>query len=457
MSRAPRSREHRPPDPDDAREVALAILCAADSSPAAAERERSRAFARAGLDSRSRRFVTTLVQTTHRWRGRADRVLDTRLERGLSSLDPCTRNILRLAYVQLFHLDAIPAYAVVDTAVELTRRHEGSGKARLVNGILRGLSKRPPSPREWGEGPGARALEGELSHPAWLLERWIARWGMEETRRICAWNNEPARIHLRVSGGAQAAEEIARALQGPEREIQPGAILEEALRVQGAFDPVHEPAVHAGQVTVQDESQMLVGRLWPDARARAFDLCASPGTKASHLAEQSGGAPVFASDVRLSRARLVASTSRRMRQPHLHALVADGRRPPYRNASAERVLLDAPCTSLGVLQRRPDARWLRGPEAIAGAARLQAQLLDAAAVLVAPGKWLLYSVCTLEPEETDAMMERFRARHPEFSPHELPGWVPEKIRAGAGIMRILPGVLGMEGVYAALMRNEAAA
>jgi 16S rRNA (cytosine967-C5)-methyltransferase len=117
------------------------------------------------------------------------------------------------------------------------------------------------------------------------------------------------------------------------------------------------------------------------------------------------------------------------------------------------VLLDAPCSALGVLQRRPDARWLRTPGAVHEAAVLQAQILDGAAALVLPGGWLLYSVCSLEPEETDERVAAFLANHADFSLDALPGWVPDVLRGGPGVLRVVPGTLGMEGVFAALLRR----
>jgi len=454
-SRGPRRSAADRADTLAARHAALRILCESEARRIPADRVRSPLLERARLDSRSRRFATTLVQGAFRWRGRADRVLDARLAQGFASLDLCTRNILRLAYVQLFHLERVPAYAAVDTAVALARKLQGSGKARLVNGVLRGLTRNPPREEEWSRGKGAHALEGEWSHPAWLLERWIARWGMEETRRICAWNNAPPDFHLRVTGGPAEVAHVSAALLAAGIDAGPGAILPEALRVAGSFDVSRDPLLASGGVTIQDESQMLAGRLWPDPEAGPVaDVCAAPGTKASHLASLAREVPVFAGDAGVERARLVAKTAARLGLANLHAYVADARRPPLRPAAIARLLLDAPCTSLGVLRRRPDARWLRGPDTIAAAARLQEELLASAALLVRPGGWLLYIVCTLEPEETDRQTERFRETQRGFGAEEWPGWVPGEIRAGPGIIRILPGVLGMEGLYAALWRRE---
>jgi 16S rRNA (cytosine967-C5)-methyltransferase len=438
----------------DPRSLALRILTQGQRQRTPTEPLLAPTLARSGLDARDRRLVTTLVQTTHRWRGRADRVLDARLSRGVRSLDVRTLNILRLAYVQLFHLDQIPPHAAVHTAVDLAWRGGGEGKARLVNKIMRGLLAHPPSPEEWRRGDGADALGGEYSHPVWLIERWLERWGDAATRRICEWNNAAPRFHLRVRGGSEAAAGVRAHLEADGFEVAAGQLLAEALWIGGTLNIHLHPLLTRGEVSVQDESQMLVTRLWPDPGASPMlDLCAAPGTKTSHAAELAPEALVVAADSAPRRAQRVRQTAARLKLPNIAVLVSDGRRPALRPVF-QRVLVDAPCTSLGVLQRRPDARWLRSPGDVHDAAALQAQLMDAAAGLLLPGGWLLYSVCSLEKEETDDRVAAFLAAQPAFAAEALPDWVPNELRPAPGVLRVLPGTMGLEGVYAALFRRR---
>jgi 16S rRNA (cytosine967-C5)-methyltransferase len=438
---------------DDPRALAVRILCRAQESRMPSEPLLGPMLNASGLDERDRRLVTALVQTTHRWRGRADRVLEKRLLRGVRSVDLVTLNILRLGYVQLFHFTQIPAHAIVHTSVDLAWRTVGEGKSRLVNRILRGLLAKHPGPEDWAWGRGAEGLEGELSHPAWLIERWLRRYGEETTRRICEWNNRAPVFHLRVRGGAAAVPMVRETFARAGVRVTAGAIVPESLRAEGTLDAHAHPLVRAGMISVQDESQMLVGHLWPEPEAvPVIDLCAAPGTKTAHLAEQAPEVPVFAADSSFHRVLRVRDTARRLGLDHLHVLVHDSRRPAVRTGF-RRVLLDAPCTALGVLQRRPDARWLRTPGEVREAAALQAKILESAAALVAPGGWMVYSVCSLEPEETDERITAFLAGHPQFALEAAPGWIPDVLRDEAGRLRILPGTLGMEGLYAALMRR----
>ncbi|MCK4304074.1 MAG: 16S rRNA (cytosine(967)-C(5))-methyltransferase RsmB [Candidatus Eisenbacteria sp.] len=437
----------------DARTLALEILIRCEEDRIPADPVLGPRLAQSGLDERDRRLVTSLVRTTHRWRGRADRVLDGRLIRGVRSLDARTINILRLGFIQLFHLDQTPPHAAIHTSVQMARQLVGEGKGRLVNRILRDLVSRNPGAREWGSGSGADSLEGELSHPSWLIDRWLRRWGEDETRRICEWNNQAPDFHLRVRGGKDVCRQVRVHLEREGRAVRPGAVLKEAVRTNGTF-PVHQhPLLNEGAITLQDESQMLVAHLWPNQQTGwILDLCASPGTKSSHLTELNPQAYVLAADLKIRRLRRIVQTKARLKLSRLFPLVADGTRPPFR-AAFPRILLDAPCTALGVLRRRPDTRWLRCPGDIADACTTQRRLLEAAAGLVLPGGLLLYSVCTLEPEETDQQIEGFLERHPEFHLGSLPPLVPEVLHAGPGSVRILPGVLGMEGLYAALLQR----
>ena len=386
----------------DPRALALDVLIKGERGRTPADPLLTPRLARSGLPDRDRRLAMTLVRTTHRWRGRSDRVLDKRLKRGLRSVDPGTLNVLRMGYIQLLHMSQIPPHAAVNSSVDLARKEGGEGKAKLVNSILRGLIAHPPTAEEWSRGRGAEILEGELSHPAWLLERWLAQVGEEETRRICAWNNERPDFHLRIHGRPEQNAAVRAQLTDEGFQVGDGRLLREILRIEGSFAIGGHPLLRGGAISVQDESQAIIGRLWPDPESTPlFDMCAAPGTKVSHVAELAPAAQCFAADRTYARMKRVREMIARLGCENLHALVADGRRPPF-GAIFARVLLDAPCTGLGVLRRRPDARWLRSPGDVRDAARLQTELLDAAAALVKPGGVLIYSTCSLEPEETSA-------------------------------------------------------
>jgi len=256
-----------------------------------------------------------------------------------------------------------------------------------------------------------------------------------------------------VRGDAGARRRVKERLERDGQRVLPGEVLEEVLRVDGSFPIPDHPLIKDGSTSPQDESQSLVGRLWPaEAGGPILDLCASPGTKSAHLAELHPDLEVIASDLAFRRVRRVADTKRRLHLDRFRVLVADGCRPPFRDIFS-RVLLDAPCTGLGVLRRRPDARWLRSPGELVDAARNQKRLLAAAAETVRPGGWLLYSVCSLEPEETETQIAAFLESRSDYRLVALPDRIPEDLTPRSGILRVLPGVRGMEGVFAALMQR----
>jgi 16S rRNA (cytosine967-C5)-methyltransferase len=440
----------------DARMLALDVLIRCEREQTPADPVMVPMLANSRLKEVDRRLVKMLVQTTHRWRARADRVLDRRLDKGIQSLEPEILAVLRMAYIQLFHLDSIPPHAAVNTAVEMARYYGSEGVSRLVNRILRGLLTTPPSEADWKRGSKLEALRGEYSHPSWLLERWLNRYDEDTVRRLCDWNNSPPQMHIRAVGGDEVRSRVLDYLEDEQIQYQSGEVVPEALRIQGRFSVAGNPLLHEGLITIQDESQMLVGRLWPDdCSGPVFDMCAAPGTKTAHICDRNPEALVVAADVTARRLKRVEHTRRRLELKRLVSVVADGRRPPF-GPVFERVLVDAPCSGLGVLKRRPDARWLRTPMELMKAAVGQGELLNSAASLVKPGGLLLYSLCSLEPEEADDQVGLFLERHGEFKIEPLPDWVPEALRAESGCLTVLPGTLGMEGMFAALMRRGGA-
>ena len=397
------------------------------------------------LDDRDRAFATDLVYGTVRAQRRLDDLVERASSRPVKRLDLPVRAALRMGAYQL--VQGVPPHAAVgETVKALVAR---SPRARgFANGVLRGLTRLGPP---WPE-PESEAVA--LSYPDWLVERLSDELGSEIAHAALAAMNEPAAVTLRVNprrgNPSGVGTEITRMGARAER----GTLIEEALIVRGIGDPARLPAVRDGRATPQDQgSQAIVAVLDPQDGERVADLAAAPGGKATAIAERVGdGGLVVAVDVDAGRVRLIAEAASRLRLERIAAVVADARALPLVPGTFDRVLLDAPCSGIGVLRRRPDARWRLQPESIAELASLQRELLAAAAGLVRPGGVLLYSVCTLTREETvdiDAWAAEHLTTFTALAPPAAP-WIPH----GRGAL-LLPQAAGTDGMFVLALAKSA--
>jgi len=412
--------------------------------------DRALADAVARLEPRERAWTQELVYGTLRLRGRIDHMLAPLVRRGLDALEPDVLDTLRLAAYQLLEMDAVPDYAAVSQAVEQARGAGGRGADRLVNGVLRAWLARRSEP-EWPD--EARDPAGFLatwgSHPRWLVERWIARWGPAEARRLVEANNRRPELYLRPIGisAADAVERLAAA--GISAEPVPFA--PDAVRVlppAGAAD-----ALAAVPAVVQDPAAGLVVRYAAvPPGGLVEDLAAAPGGKALALAAEARY--TAAADASFARLGRVRENARRLGAARLGLLVADARRPPLRDGAADAVLLDVPCTGTGTFRRHPDARWRVQPGDLASLTALQREMLDAAAALPRPGGLLIYSTCSLEPEENETQVDWFLDRHPEYAIRPPAGFDPALLDA-QGRLAVLPQRTGVDGAFAARLERLA--
>jgi 16S rRNA (cytosine967-C5)-methyltransferase len=389
------------------------------------------------LDDRDRAFTTELVYGTVRSQRRLDDLLGHVVKRPIRRLDPPVRAALRLGAYQLLH-DTPPHAAVASTVDAVGAR---SPRARgFVNANLRALTRLP---RPWPE-PTRDAVA--LSYPDWLVARLTEELGADDARAALAAMNEPATVTLRPDPRRVTAAALADELRAAGAEVEPGRLVPEAVLVRGIGDPGRLPAVQDGRATPQDQgSQAVVAALAPAPGERIADLAAAPGGKATAIAEQVGDdGVVVALDVDAGRVRMIDGARHRIGLPHLFPVVGDGRTPPLVAGAFDRVLLDAPCSGIGVLRRRPDARWRLQPEAIDELAALQRELLAAAVPLVRPGGVLVYSVCTVTAAETLAADEWIAEARPELVALPPPGspW-----RAHGRGALLLPHDAGTDGMY----------
>ncbi|HET8654586.1 MAG TPA: 16S rRNA (cytosine(967)-C(5))-methyltransferase RsmB [Longimicrobiaceae bacterium] len=409
-----------------------------------------RALARqsTALDTRGRAWVRELLYGVYRLRGRLDSRLAPRVHGGLDSLQPDVLDVLRLGAYQLLEMGGVPPYAAISQSVELARWAGVGRAAGLVNGVLNAVQRRRDEPL-----PAATDLLSHLttwgSHPAWLVERWLARFGPEETRALVEADNSRPGLCLRPVG-VSTTEALER-LRAAGIEAEAVSISPDSVRVISPA-PVDE-ILAAVPAVVQDPAAALVVRYAaPPRGAVVLDLCAAPGGKALGLAERAG--LVVAADLSAGRLRRLGENVDRLGLGgRVAPVVADARWPPFRPADV--VLVDAPCTGTGTLRRHPDGRWRVQPEDLAALAALQREILDAAAPLVRPGGYLVYSTCSLEPEENATQVEDFLARHPGFEPAPEHGSVDVSVLDGRGFLRVLPQRHAVDGAFAARLRRSA--
>ncbi len=439
----------------DARQAAVDILVAIEERAAYAGLALDAELARRGGSSQVRAYITEIVYGVLRWRGTLDWMIGLCSRRSIDALDPGVRSILRVAAYEMRFLSSVPVPVAAHAAVELAKARYHPGVAAFVNGVCRQLSRRMES-GDWpwpdmSEDP-VGALVVKTSHPEWLVARWIERFGPGEAEALCAANNQSPALHVRANILKTTREVLRARLRELGAEVEAGGLAPQALRVKGMGSVGDNPLFREGLFTVQDEgAQLVVHVLDPQPGERVIDLCAAPGGKTTHIAELMGNrGAVVAVDVHPGKLRLVQQAAHRLGIHIITAEAGDGREMAGRLAAADRVLVDAPCSGLGVLRRRPDLRWRKSPSELAGLARLQGELLAAAATLTRPGGTLVYSTCTTEPEETTGVVQAFLAGRDDFASVELgTPFVPADGPGGY----LYPHRHGTDGFYVARLQK----
>jgi len=447
--------------PPSAREAAFAVLLRAEAADAFVSVLLFRTLQRSSLSSADRALATAITLGVLRHRERLDCSLAPLLRRPLATLPPAIRTILRMGAYQLLELDRIPPAAVVSEAVTLAARHGHVGTARLVNAVLRRLAADgPPPPPEAAVDPIGH-LTVVHSHPQWLVARWVARWGLAEAAALAAANTRPAPSVLRVNTLRTTPEALREALRARGVPAE-GGLVPEAIRVTGSLAG-RLPLYEEGLFAVQDEGSMLVSHaVQPAPGATVIDACAGIGGKATHLAALAGDAGrVIACDVQPRKLAALAERCAIMGATCVEAHHLDARDLGRRfEDQADAVLVDAPCTGLGTVRRRPEIKWRLGEDALARCAVTQRAILAGAAGAVRPGGLLVYSVCSLEPEEGPEVVRAFLAGHPSFVPVSMPGAFPRSVAgqpvegADAGQAWLFPHRHDVDGFYIARLQRQ---
>ena len=432
----------------------MQILYAVDTRSAFSDRLLDAAHGGdSGMSPVDRSLMHELVKGTLRWRGRIDAALEGRIHIGFTQLPPWIQNILRLGAYQLMFLDRIPVHAAVDESVKLANHYGHPGTAGLVNSVLRRISEEKDS-IVVPEGDDVASLAVWGSHPEWIVERWLARFGVEATRALMLANNRPARLGLRTNTLKGTREQLMEALAAEGAVSEAATLTPELVWIDGNHSPLSLAAFRNGLCTVQDESECLVARLLaPQKHERILDLCAAPGGKSTHIAELIGDeGEVWAMERQAGRIESLHQNVARLGLNSIRVIEGDGLIYDF-PMTFDRVLVDAPCSGLGVLGRRADARWRKGAPILREMPRVQIDLLFSAMHRLREGGVLVYSVCSFEPEETTEVVEQFLKQAPMMELESAAGILPDSVVDERGMMRVMPHLHGCDGAFAARFKR----
>ena len=415
-------------------------------------------------DERDRALAAEIASGVQRWRAALDFLIIHFSKRQLDRLDPEVVEILRLSAYQLLYLSRVPASAVVDDAVKLTKRVRKTSAAGLVNAVLRAISRSKhqlPLPSAPADASNVEAvldfLSITLSHPRWLAARWLDRLGFDRTQRWLRFNNSSAPLTLRPNRLRISADELTVRLEASGVKVAPARYAPDALLVTEGY-PLRSPAFDEGLFLVQDEASQLVPLLaGPDPGTRVLDACASPGGKTTALAAvMADGGMLIACDVRDRRIDLLRRTVAASGARNIAIVQADLLKPLPFTQLFDCVLVDAPCSGLGTLRRDPDIRWRRHEEDLASFAAAQLVMLQHASDVVRPGGRLVYATCSSEPEENEGVVDAFAAGHARFAAFDARAAAPqlsEMVIDERGHLRTTPDAHGLEAFFGAVFER----
>ena len=424
------------------------------------------AFAALSLDERlknanltqlDKRFCASIVYTTIENLIRIDYALSFFLK-DADALEPTVRDILRISACQLLFHDRIPPNAIVDEAVKLTRGAGMEGLTGLTNAVMRSMVRGKDEIKWPQRDEGARYLSIIYSVPLWLVEKLTAAYGEQEAEKICAYRSEAHYTVIRPNLARLTDAQFEALLQKKVWEVEKG-LAPHAYRVRLASDIARDADYFEGNFSIQGESSMLAAQAVDVKRGmQVLDCCAAPGGKTAYLAESMAGTGrVYAWDVHEHRVTLIRAMTKRLRLENVRPVVRDA--AVFKEDLAgtmDAVLLDAPCSGLGVIDDKPDIKLRVTPESVRELTGIQEKLLNTCCQYVKRGGTLVYSTCSVLPEENGEQIRRFLSAHPDFSLIPLPEGIPERFRAqytDLGL-QLLPHRDGVEGFFIARLRRN---
>lgn len=436
------------------RDAALSILLAVDKNQAYSNLLLNETIKRHKIEAKDRALLTELTYGTLQHKMTLDYYLEPFIR---GCIDHWVRWLLRISLYQMQYLTRIPAHAAVNEAVEIAKRRGHRGIASTVNGILRSVLRQGVPSINDIENPIER-LAIETSHPIWLVQRFVNNYGLEVATGMLHENNVPPIQTVRVNTTKVTVEQAMAELEEEGLTAKQSDVIPECLHVTNG-QPARTNAFKEGHITIQDESSMIPANvLKPSPGMRVLDMCAAPGGKTTHLAEiMKNEGSILATDLHPHKLDLIDHNTERLGLDIIETAPIDGRKAPkfLQAESYDAILVDAPCSGLGVMRRKPDIKYTKREEDLENLQTIQLALLDAATkVLKIKGK-LVYSTCTVDKQENEGTVNAFLAAHPEMEAIQLES-LPTKLaeKQANGMLQVFPQDFGSDGFFVAAFRKK---
>lgn len=430
------------------RETALDLVDAVEKSGSYSNLMVHHAIEKNGITGRDAALLTELAYGTIQRKMTLDFFLAPFLKK---KPERWVRNLLRLSLYQMVYLDKIPERAVIHEAVNIAKKRGHKGIAGMVNGVLRSVQREGIPSLDSIEDPVER-LSVQTSHPRWLVERWVNAYGIEKTAAMCEHNNTAPAQTVRVNLLKMTRDEAIAALSEEGFEAEAADLSPAAVRMKKG-NAARSALFQNGVISIQDESSMLVASvLGAKPGDRVLDMCAAPGGKTAHIAEtMADKGHVDALDIHAHKVKLIAENAARLSLDSIQAHQLDARKAgeQFEAESFDAILVDAPCSGLGVIRRKPDLKYAKTPQDLASLQPIQLAILQAAVPLLKPGGTLVYSTCTIDKEENEGTVQRFLDANPSFEP--VPVGVLSEDRT---MMQLFPDDFGGDGFFISKLRKK---
>lgn len=440
------------------REIALDLLELVEKQQSYSNLLLNETIKKHNLNDADRRLLTELCYGTLQRKMTLDYFLVPFIKKQ-KKLDSWVRNLLRLSVYQFVYLTKIPDRAIIHEAVEIAKKRGHRGIGGFINGVLRSMQRKGLPSLEDIQDPIKR-LSIATSHPLWLVKRWVAQYGYSRTKAMCEENLQPSVQTARVNEYVSSTEEVMERLTAEGFAVEASRHLPMALKSRKG-NLAHSQAFQEGYLTIQDESSMLVAlAVNPLLDEKILDACAAPGGKTTHMAERmQNSGEITALDIHKHKIKLIEENASRLKLTNIRTKRLDAReaKSHFPPESFDRILVDAPCSGLGVLKGKPDIKYRKSEADIERLAEIQLDLLDSVSGLLKKGGQLVYSTCTVDQKENRDVARAFLNTHTEFVPDlDLADRLPESVRpfVTGNTLELLPQDLQSDGFFIATFKKK---